>query len=116
MKNALKDLFNNFRDLNVDGQDFSGDFSKMMRKVQANMETQGAEGDDIFPEGDAFMKMMQGTMENLLSKNLLYPSLNEIKEKYPSWLKDHKEKLSPDHHLKFKSQNGIVVQLCDLFE
>ncbi|XP_066931743.1 peroxisomal biogenesis factor 19-like [Clytia hemisphaerica] len=124
MKNALKDLTNNFNDLNMEGQDFGadfgGDFSEMMKEMQASMETQqgqgGAEGDTIFPEGDAFMGMMQGMMENLLTKDLLYPSLSEIKERYPSWLSENKEKLTPEDYLKYKSQNDIVVQLCDLFE
>lgn len=51
------------------------DFEQMMKEMQ-NM---GADG--TVNDGDAFMGMMQGMMENLLSKELLYPSLKEIREK-----------------------------------
>lgn len=50
-------------------------FEEMMKEME-NMS-----GDGPLKDGDAFMGMMQGMMENLLSKDLLYPSLKEIKEK-----------------------------------
>ena len=41
----------------------------------------GGMGDMLGDGGDGFMNVMQGMMQNLLSKELLYPSLKEIKDK-----------------------------------
>ena len=46
--------------------------------MQAGMGSCGGSEDT---NGDGFMGMMQGMMQNLLSKDLLYPSLKEIEEK-----------------------------------
>jgi len=56
------------------------DFSAMFAGM-SGMGDGAASMDDSFPDGDAFMSMMQGMMENLLSKDLLYPSLKEIRDK-----------------------------------
>ena len=53
----------------------------MFKGMSGGMGGAGASMDDSYPDGDAFMSMMQGMMENLLSKDLLYPSLKEIKDK-----------------------------------
>ena len=118
MESALKDLEGNLGGLDLENGGM-GDLSEMMKEMQANMGQDGqSEGssDQEFPDGDAFMGMMQGMMENLLSKDLLYPSLKELKENYPSWLSDNEEKLSQEDYTKYKNQNDIIIQLCDLFE
>lgn len=38
---------------------------------------------------------MQGMMQSLLSKEVLYPSLKDILEKFPEWLRENESKLSP---------------------
>ena len=121
MESALKDLEGNLSGLNFEGDENGMDeFSEMMKEMQSKMGTSTVDGEsgaeEAFPDGDAFMGMMQGMMQNLLSKDLLYPSLNELREKYPSWLSDNKEKLTQDDYSKYKNQNDIIIQLCDLFE
>merc|ERR1719494_135847 len=59
---------------------------------------------------------MEGMMENLLSKDLLYPSLKEIKEKYPQWFEENRSKISCDEFDKYKKQEAVVCKLCELFE
>ena len=118
MESALKDLESNLGGMNLEGEGM-GDLSEMMKEMQANMGSDtkdGGSSDEAFPDGDAFMGMMQGMMENLLSKDLLYPSLKELKENYPSWLSDNEEKLTQEDYTKYKNQNDIIIQLCDLFE
>merc|ERR1719427_41405 len=55
-------------------------------------------------------------MENLLSKDLLYPSLKEIKDKYPAWFEAHGAKLPSADLEKYKRQEAVVCKLCGLFE
>ena len=50
----------------------------MFKEMQAGMGSCGG-GEDT--NGGGFMGMMQGMMQNLLSKDLLYPSLKEIEDK-----------------------------------
>lgn len=40
-----------------------------------------------------FVPFMQGMMQSLLSKEVLYPSLKELLEKYPAWLEANKGKI-----------------------
>lgn len=51
----------------------------MLKQLQGEMGGMPTEG--MMPDGDSFMSMMQGMMQNLLTKDLLYPSLKEIKDK-----------------------------------
>ncbi|KAK9746193.1 Pex19 protein family [Popillia japonica] len=39
------------------------------------------------PEQNGFVPFMQGMMQSLLSKEVLYPSLKDILEKFPEWLR-----------------------------
>lgn len=40
-----------------------------------------------------FVPFMQGMMQSLLSKEVLYPSLKELSDKYPAWLSENKGKI-----------------------
>jgi len=69
---------------------------------------------DASPEN--LMSMMQGMMTNLLSKDILYPSLKEIQMRYPTWLADNKSKLSDDEYTRFTMQQELVSRVCLEFE
>lgn len=44
-------------------------------------------GADLFP-------FMQGMMQSLLSKDVLYPPLKDLVDKYPDWLDEKKSSLA----------------------
>ncbi|XP_042296347.1 peroxisomal biogenesis factor 19 [Sceloporus undulatus] len=68
-------------------------------------------------EGDGnLLPLMQSIMQNLLSKDVLYPSLKEITEKYPEWLQTHRESLSPEQFEKYQQQHSIMGKICEQFE
>ncbi|XP_064617802.1 peroxisomal biogenesis factor 19-like isoform X2 [Liolophura sinensis] len=71
----------------------------------------GAAGDDT-----DFMPMMQDMMKNLLSKEVLYPSLKEISEKYPKWLEENKEKTDPKEFENYQKQYMLMSHICTQFE
>lgn len=83
---------------------FQQEFIKSMQGFPEDGSNEGADG---------FLGAMQGMMDNLLSKELLYPSLIEIKTKYPTWLREN-----PTHSYidRYREQSRIVEQLCDQFE
>ncbi|XP_006817709.1 peroxisomal biogenesis factor 19-like [Saccoglossus kowalevskii] len=63
-----------------------------------------------------FMPMMQNMMQNLLSKEVLYPSVKEIVEKYPMWLEENKSKLKAEEYSAYELQHETMKSLCDEYE
>ncbi|XP_060112673.1 peroxisomal biogenesis factor 19, partial [Heteronotia binoei] len=68
-------------------------------------------------EGEGnLLPLMQSIMQNLLSKDVLYPSLKEITEKYPEWLRSHRDSLPKEQYDKYREQHGIMGKICEQFE
>ncbi|EDL94679.1 rCG20208, isoform CRA_a [Rattus norvegicus] len=70
-------------------------------------------------EGDGegnILPIMQSLMQNLLSKDVLYPSLKEITEKYPEWLQSHQESIPPEQFEKYQQQHSVMGKICEQFE
>lgn len=59
---------------------------------------------------------MQGMMQSLLSKEVLYPSLKDILEKYPQWLEENKEKISAEDMERYKKQQELMERVCEELE
>ncbi|KAK9538524.1 hypothetical protein VZT92_003687 [Zoarces viviparus] len=62
------------------------------------------------------LPIMQSIMQNLLSKEVLYPSLKEITAKYPEWLEDNKWNLSQEDYQRYEQQSKIMGEICMGFE
>ncbi|NWY07784.1 PEX19 factor, partial [Nothoprocta ornata] len=69
-----------------------------------------------FCPAGSIVPLMQNIMQNLLSKEVLYPSLKEITEKYPEWLRLHRGRLSPEQYDKYREQHSIMGKICEQFE
>ncbi|KYO41066.1 peroxisomal biogenesis factor 19 isoform X1 [Alligator mississippiensis] len=68
-------------------------------------------------EGEGnILPIMQSIMQNLLSKDVLYPSLKEITEKYPEWLHSHRDSLPEEQYEKYQEQHSIMGKICQQFE
>ncbi|XP_021551813.1 peroxisomal biogenesis factor 19-like [Neomonachus schauinslandi] len=88
-------------------------FKSLQYELTKAMEGLGMdEGDG---EGNIF-PIMQSIMQNLLSKDVLYPSLKEITEKYPECLQSHRESLPPQHLEKYQEQHSVMDNICEQFE
>lgn len=61
---------------------------------------------------NAFLPFMQGMMQSLLSKEVLYPSLKDILEKYPQWLEENKNNISADDLDRYKKQQQLMEKVC----
>ncbi|KAJ8707590.1 hypothetical protein PYW07_011267 [Mythimna separata] len=73
----------------------------------------GAEGQQ---ETNMFVPFMQGMMQSLLSKEVLYPSLKELVDKYPKWLEDNKGKIEQTEYDRFSKQQKLMEQVCSELE
>lgn len=67
-------------------------------------------------EGSEFMPFMQQMMQSLLSKEILYPALKEIFDKYPQWLEQNKEKLEPSEFDRYTKQKALMGRVCSELE
>ncbi|XP_068196628.1 peroxisomal biogenesis factor 19 [Antennarius striatus] len=115
-------------------QEFTSCLKETLRglaKNTDNLQSSGLAGDDLVKaleglgleeggEGGGddgnILPIMQSIMQNLLSKDVLYPSLKEITAKYPEWLDANKPSLSPEDYQRFEQQSKIMGEICGLFE
>ncbi|XP_072948502.1 peroxisomal biogenesis factor 19 [Epargyreus clarus] len=63
-------------------------------------------------DNNMFVPFMQGMMQSLLSKEVLYPSLKELVEKYPAWLADNKGKIEQSEYERFEKQKSLMEKVC----
>lgn len=100
------------------------------------------EGGDGGGDDGNILPIMQSIMQNLLSKEVLYPSLKEITAKvcicftvtdsvvplpsadhehrsssqYPEWLEANKPSLSPEDYQRYEQQAKVMEEICGHFE
>nr|CAD7462105.1 unnamed protein product [Timema tahoe] len=60
--------------------------------------------------------MMNSIMQSLLSKDVLYPALKDLSDKYPSWLEEKASQLSSTDLERYTKQKVIMLQICKEFE
>lgn len=115
-------------------QEFTSCLKETLRglaKNADNLQSTGLAGDDLvkaleglgLDEGseggsdDAnILPIMQSIMQNLLSKEVLYPSLKEITAKYPEWLDANRPSLSSEDYQRYTQQANIMGEICRHFE
>ncbi|TGZ32243.1 peroxisomal biogenesis factor 19 [Temnothorax longispinosus] len=109
------------KDMNVD---FQSAISQVLKDLTANSENLQSEADvaamlgQTSIDGDTgdILPFMQGMMENLLSKEILYPSLKELSDKYPAWLEEHKATLNPSDLQRYTKQSELMQKVCTELE
>ncbi|TNM98340.1 peroxisomal biogenesis factor 19 [Takifugu rubripes] len=115
-------------------QEFTSCLKDTLRGLAKNtdgLQTSGLAGDDLVKAledlglgegGDGggddsnILPIMQSIMQNLLSKEVLYPSLKDITAKYPKWLEANKTSLSSEDYLRYEQQAQIMTEICGHFE
>ena len=65
---------------------------------------------------DAILPMMETMMQSLLSRELLYPAIKDLADKFPDWLADNREELSVDDFERYNKQFEVAKKLCHEFE
>ncbi|RNA25619.1 Peroxisomal biogenesis factor 19 [Brachionus plicatilis] len=99
-------------------------FNKVLDDLNKNSEKvlNNASGADIFSklnfagdDGDEDM-MMEPILSMLFSKDVLHPSLKLMHENYDKYLKDKKDKLSPQEIEKCQMQKDCIEKMCNVYE
>ncbi|KAH9423995.1 Peroxisome chaperone and import receptor [Dermatophagoides pteronyssinus] len=118
---SLKVISEKAQSISKDQSIFSDD---EMAKIMTNLavSSSGETGDndenikDNMFELNKIMPLMSNIMENLLSKDFLYPTLSELKSKYPAYLAENQSTLSKDDYCRYESQLKIIRKICEEFE
>ncbi|XP_055637662.1 peroxisomal biogenesis factor 19 [Toxorhynchites rutilus septentrionalis] len=63
-------------------------------------------------ENNAFLPFMQGMMQSLLSADVLLPSLKDLTEKYPEWLRENGDKISTEDKERYEKQLKLMEDVC----
>ncbi|XP_018404509.1 PREDICTED: peroxisomal biogenesis factor 19 isoform X2 [Cyphomyrmex costatus] len=107
----------NENDVNTD---FQSAISQVLKDLTTNSENLQNETDvaamlgKTSLDGDTgdILPFMQGMMEHLLSKEILYPSLKELSDKYPAWLEEHKATLNASDLERYTKQSELMEKVC----
>ncbi|KAF9108654.1 Peroxisome chaperone and import receptor [Mortierella sp. GBA35] len=67
-------------------------------------------------EGGDFQNVLEGMMEQLMSKDILYEPMLDLQNKYPQWLKDNKDKISAEEYARYEKQYGYVKEIVEFFD
>ncbi|XP_052869071.1 peroxisomal biogenesis factor 19 [Anopheles cruzii] len=67
-------------------------------------------------ENNAFLPFMQSMMQSLLSAEVLLPSLRDLVEKYPKWLKDNATTVAKEDKERYEKQLTLMKEVCTELE
>lgn len=67
-------------------------------------------------EPEDLINVMKNMMQNLLSKDLLYPALKDTVDKYPGWLAGNKSTVSEADFNRFTQQYDMMKRACEEYE
>ncbi|KAF9921662.1 Peroxisome chaperone and import receptor, partial [Modicella reniformis] len=67
-------------------------------------------------EGGDFQNVLEGMMEQLMSRDILYEPMLDLKQKYPQWLKDNKDKTPAEEYARYEKQYEYVKQIVEFFD
>jgi peroxin-19 len=86
----------------------------MMQKLfsmSKNNSGEGGEGNDQMLQGLLF-----NIMETLMSPDILQKPMLELREKYPEWLRENKNKVEEEEYEKVCKQYELCCKICDIYE
>jgi peroxin-19 len=88
------------------------EFASNFASSDGNTAPDGASKEDC----GNFLPVMESMMQSILSKDLLYPPLKELADKYPDWLADKRSTLSEAEYEGYNNQYKIAKELVETFE
>ena len=83
---------------------------------ELNKMFEGLQGDHLEEGLNNLLPMMEGMMQSLLSKDLLYPAMKDMNEKFPDWLADNRQNIGEDEYRKYNKQYDLTRAICHEFE
>ncbi|KAJ1977881.1 Peroxisome chaperone and import receptor [Dimargaris cristalligena] len=66
-------------------------------------------------DGDDFEKMMEGILEQIMTKDVLFEPMKELAERYPAWLESHRETLPAAEYEQYAKQYAYVKEIVAFY-
>jgi peroxin-19 len=84
-------------------------FAQMLKEMQGSgLDGAGSEED--------FSKMLMGMMEQLTNKDILYEPMQELHNKFPTWMSKHRESTAKEDLERYEEQQRLVGEIVAKFE
>merc|ERR1712232_889552 len=91
-------------------------FRKALMDSFANMADAAEGGDGEVPEvGEPEGAMVEAFLKDVLSKDVLYEPMAEMRDKYPEWLAKNKDAVSEAEFERFSKQHTLVKRICEAY-
>ncbi|GAB7348077.1 hypothetical protein MBLNU459_g6107t1 [Dothideomycetes sp. NU459] len=87
----------------------------MLAQMLKEMESGSFPGMDGGNEED-FNKMLMGMMEQLTNKEILYDPMKELHDKFPTWLRENRDKTPSADLARYEQQQKVVSEIVARFE
>ncbi|XP_065832235.1 peroxisomal biogenesis factor 19-like [Oscarella lobularis] len=118
MKKTLEQMQKDAKDIkNAEvPPDSPGSPEEMFKALSGMVLGSDAPSEGADEDGSGIIPMMQQMMKNLLSKDVLYPAIKDIRDKYPDWLKEKGGELPEDQLKNYKEQLNVMNKVCAEFE
>ncbi|XP_055838622.1 peroxisomal biogenesis factor 19 [Episyrphus balteatus] len=68
------------------------------------------------PDENPFLPFMEGMMQSLLSAEILLPGIKDLLEKYPKYLEENADKISPSDRERYEKQLDLYKVICNRLE
>ncbi|XP_055920271.1 peroxisomal biogenesis factor 19 [Eupeodes corollae] len=68
------------------------------------------------PDENPFLPFMEGMMQSLLSPEILLPGIKDLVEKYPKYLEENGDKISPSDRERYEKQLELYKVICNRLE
>lgn len=65
-------------------------------------------------EGDS--QLLEGFLRDVLSRDVLYEPLRDLRNLYPDWLSKHRGELSAEDASRYDQQLALLVRVCTAYE
>ncbi|XP_053210502.1 peroxisomal biogenesis factor 19-like [Panonychus citri] len=114
LNETMKSLSESAKSINSDGDISEEELSRLWNKLGISGEGQGDQNEEgVVPE---VFSLVTNLMQNLLSKQVLYPSIKDLSERYPGWIDEHRNELDEGDLERYTKQFNLMKQVCVEFE
>ena len=92
------------------------ELNALFQNLATNCQTEESSVSGSGSDMENLLPMMEGMMQSLMSKEMLYPPMRDIADKFPAWLADNRMKVGEEEFTKYNKQFDLTLKICGVFE